>query len=80
MVPQEVPNIQGLTPKMFVGHNLHLVAPFELIPAVFCTILWRASFWFSGLGAKSGPRWATFWAGDLLGTQKVSKKDGMKEN
>ena len=56
-----------VAPKMVLGRNLHLVAPFELIPAGFCTIFRRASFSFLGLGAKSGLLGPTFWPGDLLG-------------
>ena len=32
---------------MFFGRNLHLIAPFELFPAGFCTEFQRASFVFS---------------------------------
>ena len=34
-------------PKMFFCHNLHLMAPFELIPAGFCTEFRRAPFWLT---------------------------------
>ena len=30
---------------MVFGHNLHLMAPFEILEAGFCTELRRASFW-----------------------------------
>ena len=47
---------QGFPPKMVFGHNLHLMAPFELIPAGFCIIFRRASFMFLVPRAKSGPK------------------------
>ena len=51
------PKFQGLPLKMVFGHNLHLMAPFELIPVGFCAIFWCASFMLLAPRAKSGPIW-----------------------
>ena len=74
MGTQQVPKFQGLPPKMFFGHNLHLMAPFELIPAGFCIIFRRASFMFLDTGAKSGPNRAHFWPGPFGLQNQGSKK------
>ena len=34
-------------PKIVFGHNLHHMAPFEILEAGCCTCFRRASFWFS---------------------------------
>ena len=41
---------------MVFGHNLHLMAPFEILEAGFCTVFRRASFWFLVPGVKFGTR------------------------
>ena len=64
MGTQQVPKFRGLPPKMFFGHNVHLMAPFELIPVGFCIIFRRASFSFFGPGAKI---WAQIWPGPRFG-------------
>ena len=69
-------------PKMVFGPNLHLMAPFELLEAGFCTEFRHASFVFSRPEAdfwtpdlNFGIQGSTCWAGDpfwsILGSQKL---------
>ena len=79
MGTQQVPKFRGLPPKMVFGHNLHLMAPFELIPAGFCIIFRRASFSFFGHGAQIWARaqiYANILAGELLAQKMRPGKHG----
>ena len=75
-----IPKNQELPLKCFAGPNLHLLAPFELIPAGFCTIFQLATFWFSGLGATSGLLGPTCCPGTFWGRKLgVGKHEIMEE-
>ena len=74
--PQHIARFWGVPSKMVFGHNLHLMAPFEILEAGFCTEFWRAYFCFYAPGLilepliqfldlqvnilARGPFWANF--------------------
>ena len=71
-------------PKMVFGHNLHHMAPFEILEAGFCTVFRRASFWFLVPGVKFGtpdpkfgtpdPKLGPGWAWGLWGPKNGAQK------
>ena len=48
-------NVQQFRERTVLGHNLHLMAPLELIAAGLCTIVGRASFMFLVPGPHLDP-------------------------